>query len=75
MISGFQFSRDSKIGLTEFNNLATGTSYADVVNTLGEPDTTSESLILVQNLSQQTGLLVSKVTSVQTLFYNLLMIA
>lgn len=45
MISGFQFSRDSKIGLTEFNNLATGTSYADVVNTLGEPDTTSESLI------------------------------
>ena len=45
MISGFQFSRDSKIGLTEFNNLATGTSYVDVVNTLGEPDTTSESLI------------------------------
>lgn len=45
MISGFQFSRDSKIGLTEFNNLANGTSYADVVNTLGEPDTTSESLI------------------------------
>lgn len=45
MISGFQFSRDSKIGLTEFNNLATGTSYADVVNTLEEPDTTSESLI------------------------------
>lgn len=45
MISGFQFSRDSKIGLTEFNNLTTGTSYNDVVNTLGEPDTTSESLI------------------------------
>lgn len=45
MISGFQFSRDSKIGLTEFNNLANGTSYADVVNTLGEPDTTSENLI------------------------------
>ena len=45
MISGFQFSRDSKIGLTEFNNLTTGTSYNDVVNTLGEPDTTSGSLI------------------------------
>lgn len=45
MISGFQFSRDSKIGLTEFNNLTTGASYNDVVNTLGEPDTTSESLI------------------------------
>lgn len=45
MISGFQFSRDSKIGLTEFNNLTTGTSYNDVVNTLGEPDTTSENLI------------------------------
>lgn len=45
MISGFQFSRDSKIGLTEFNNLANGASYTDIVNTLGEPDTTSESLI------------------------------
>lgn len=45
MISGFQFTRDAKIGLTEFNNLATGISYTDAVNSLGEPDTTSESLI------------------------------
>lgn len=45
IISGFQFTRDAKIGLTEFNNLATGTSYTDTVNSLGEPDTTSESLI------------------------------
>lgn len=44
-ITGFQFAREAKIGLTEFNNLADGISYADAVNTLGEPDSVSESLI------------------------------
>lgn len=44
-ITGFQFAREAKIGLTEFNSLADGISYADAINTLGEPDSVSESLI------------------------------
>lgn len=50
MISGYQFSRNASIGLTEFNNLTTGASYSDVVKTFGEPDTYTESLTNGQKL-------------------------
>ncbi|TWS94211.1 MULTISPECIES: DUF3862 domain-containing protein [unclassified Streptococcus] len=45
-ITGFLFKRDSNIGLTNFNELALGTSYADVVAVWGEPDIYTESKVL-----------------------------
>lgn len=45
-ITGFLFKRDSNIGLTNFNELAIGTSYADVVAVWGEPDIYTESKLL-----------------------------
>lgn len=50
MISGYQFTREAKIGLTKFNELANGAFYTDVVKSFGEPDTYSESLTNSQKM-------------------------
>ncbi|GEL13985.1 hypothetical protein FC15_GL001680 [Lapidilactobacillus concavus DSM 17758] len=44
-ITGFKFNRDKKISLADFNSLADGTAYSDVVNKFGEPDGYDETLI------------------------------
>lgn len=44
-ITGFKFNRDKKISLDDFNSLADGTSYSDVVSKFGEPDGYNETLI------------------------------
>lgn len=44
-ITGFEFNRDKKITLADFNGIADGTSYQDVVNKIGEPDGFDETLI------------------------------
>lgn len=45
-ITGFLFKRDTTINLTNFNELALGTSYADIVAVWGEPDIYTESKLL-----------------------------
>lgn len=45
-ITGFLFNREKTISLTNFNELAEGTSYADVLAVWGEPDAYTESNIL-----------------------------
>lgn len=44
-ITGFKFSRSKKITLADFNAIATGAAYQDVVNKIGEPDGLDETLI------------------------------
>ncbi|MGT2925939.1 DUF3862 domain-containing protein [Streptococcus cuniculipharyngis] len=45
-ISGFLFNRDRNLSLTNFNELAEGTSYSDVLAVWGEPDVYTESKIM-----------------------------
>lgn len=44
-ITGFKLNRKNKITLADFNALANGNAYADVIKKFGEPDGLNESLI------------------------------
>jgi hypothetical protein len=44
-LTGFKLTRKNKIDLAQFNEVANGTSYNDVINKFGEPDNYTETLI------------------------------
>lgn len=53
-ITGFEFSRKDTVGLAEFNALADGTSYTDVVAKFKEPDSITETVMLDSRTTMAT---------------------